>query len=94
MAARLSDTRDIEACHNKMGNEFKNWVGNLDAIWANGNVTSTLRVQSSRPRKTCTDGFQMQYYILEEPRQISLIDAAIHKNRREVSKETAKDSKF
>ena len=93
-APKLVDRRKIEVCKNRVGNEFKNNVGRLDAVWFNGEVTSILRILTSAPRNTCTDGLRMPYYILEEARQLELIENAIERHRTDVSKVKAKDSKF
>lgn len=91
---KMIDQRKIETCKNKIGNEFKNNVGNLDAVWTNGEVRSIFRDIKRSPRETCTDGYDLQYYILEDPRQLKLIENAIGKYRKNISKESAKDSKF
>lgn len=93
-APKMADQRKIEACKNKIGNEFKNNVGKLDAVWTNGEVNSIFRDVNTSPYKTCTDGTDLQYYILEEPRQLKLIENAIDKYSKNISKEAAKDSKF
>jgi hypothetical protein len=90
----MIDQRKIETCKNKIGNEFKNNIGNLDAVWTNGEVRSIFRDIKRSPRETCTDGYDLQYYILEEPRQLKLIENAIDKYSKNISKEAAKDSKF
>jgi hypothetical protein len=91
---KMIDQRKIETCKNKIGNEFKNNIGNLDAVWTNGEVRSIFRDIKRSPRETCTDGYDLQYYILEEPRQLKLIENAIDKYSKNISKEAAKDSKF
>jgi len=77
-----------------MGNEFNNKVGNLDAVWVNGKVQAILRANTSSHRKTCTDGITMQYYILQEPDKVKLIENAINKHLNTLSKEEIKDSPF
>lgn len=91
---KLVDNRNVEVCRNRMGNEFNNRVGHLDAVWVNGKVQAILRVDASSPRKTCTDGITMQYYILEEPDQVKIIEAAINKYLKSVSKEAIKENPF
>ena len=91
---KLVDNREVEVCRNRMGNEFKNRVGNLDAIWVNGKVQAILRADISSPNKTCTDGITMQYYILQEPEQLSIIENAINKYLKRVSNEAIKDNPF
>ena len=93
-APKLVDNRDIEVCKNRMGNEFNNKVGDLDAVWVNGKVQAILRADTSSPRKTCTDGITMQYYILQEPDQVNLIEIAINKHLRAISKEEIKENPF
>lgn len=91
---KLVDNRKTEVCKNRIGNEFKNEVGNLDAVWINGEVRAIRRAQTSSPRETCSDGITMQYYILEEPSQLASIEDAINKYRVEISKKEVKDSPF
>lgn len=90
----LLDKTKVEVCKNRIGNEFKNQVGTIDAIWNNGEVNAILRTKLNPPRQTCTDGFNMQYYIIEERRQLEPIEAAITNFRNEIAKKTAKDSPF
>jgi hypothetical protein len=91
---KMVDQRKILTCKNNIGNEFKNNIGKLDAVWTNGEVSSIFRDINTSPSKTCTDGIDVQYYILEESRQIKLIENAIDKYRKNISKEAARDSKF
>lgn len=91
---KIVDNRDVEVCKNRMGNEFNNKVGNLDAIWVNGKVQAILRANTSSHSKTCTDGITMQYYILQEPDKVKLIEIAINKHLKAFSKEEIKDSPF
>lgn len=93
-APKFADNRKTEICRNKIGNEIKNSIGNLDTVWVNGEVRSILRIINSSPRKTCTDGLDLQYYILEEPRQVKLIEDAINKHLEDISLNSAKDSPF
>ncbi len=93
-APRLIDNRKIEVCTNRLGGEFRNNVGRLDAVWVSGEVASILRIVNSSPENTCTDGLSMMYYILEERKQLELIESAIERHRKDISKEAAKDSKF
>jgi len=90
----LVDNRDIEVCKNRMGNEFNNKVGNLDAVWTNGMVQAILRADTSSHRETCTDGITIQYYILQELDKVKLIENAINRHLEEISKEEIKDSPF
>ncbi|MCK0505849.1 hypothetical protein [Aromatoleum anaerobium] len=91
---RLDDITKIETCKNRMGNEFNNRVGKIDAVWTNGDVSAILRKELNPPRKTCSDGLDMLYYIIEERKQLELIETAINNFRKEVAKTTAKDSPF
>lgn len=91
---RLVDNREVEVCKNRMGNEFKNKEGNLDAVWVNGKVQAILRSHTSSPRKTCTDGITMQYYILQEAEKLKHIENAINKYLKEISKKAINDSPF
>lgn len=91
---KLLDKTKVEICKNRIGNEFKNQVGTIDAVWNNGEVNAILRTELNPPRQTCTDGFNMQYYIIEERRQLEPIEAAITNFRNEIAKTTAKDSPF
>ena len=91
---KLADITKIEICKNRMGNEFNNKVGKIDAVWTNGDVNAILRTELNPPRKTCSDGFDMQYYIIEERKQLEPIEAAINSFRKEIAKTTAKDSPF
>jgi len=91
---KIVDNRKIEVCKNRMGNEFKNNVGTLDAVWTNGEVEAKLRALESPPRETCTDSITMQYYIIEEPKQLRIIEDAINKYREVISKEAVKESPF
>lgn len=93
-APKLLDKTKVEICKNRIGNEFKNQVGTIDAVWNNGEVNAILRTNLTPPRQTCTDGFNMQYYIIEERRQLEPIEAAITNFRNEIAKTTAKDSPF
>ena len=91
---KLVDKREIEVCSNRMGNKFNNDVGKLDAVWVNGKINTILRADTSSPRKTCTDGITMRYYIIEEPNGLKTIENAIVKYRSEITKEEVKDSPF
>jgi len=93
-APKLVDYRKTEICKNRMGNEFDNNVGNLDAVWKNGEVNAILRAATSGPSRTCTDGMTMRYYIIEEPNQLKSIENAIEKYRAGLAKEEASDSPF
>lgn len=91
---KLNDITKIDICKNRMGNEFKNRVGKIDAVWTNGDINAILRKELNPPRKTCTDGLDMLYYIIEERKQLEPIEAAINNFRKEIAKTTAKDSPF
>lgn len=91
---KLIDNRSIKICKNKIGNEFMNNEGDLDAIWTNDEVTSIFRTYSSPPYKTCADGGIMHFYILEERKELKLIEAAIKKFQETISKKTANESQF
>lgn len=91
---KLLDKTKVEICKNRIGNEFKNQVGTIDAIWNNGEVNAILRTELNPPRETCTDNLNMQYYIIEERRQLEPIEAAITNFRNEIAKTTVKDSPF
>lgn len=93
-APKLLDKTKVEICKNRIGNEFKNQVGTIDAVWNNGEVDAILRTELRPPRNTCSDGFNMQYYIIEERKQLEPIEAAINNFRKEIAKTTAKDSPF
>lgn len=93
-APKLLDKTKVEICKNRIGNEFKNQVGTVDAVWNNGEVNAILRTELNPPRQTCTDGLDMQYYIIEERKQLEPIEAAITSFRNEIAKTTAKDSPF
>ena len=93
-APKLLDKTRVEICKNRIGNEFKNKVGRIDAVWTNGDVNATLRTELNPPSKTCSDGLDMQYYIIEERKQLEPIEAAINNFRKEIAKTTAKDSPF
>lgn len=91
---KLLDKTRVEICKNRIGNEFENQVGTIDAVWNNGEVNAILRTDLYPPEKTCTDVYNMQYYIIEERRQLEPIEAAITNFRNEIAKTTAKDSPF
>jgi len=93
-APKLLDKTKVEICKNRIGNEFKNQAGTIDAVWNNGEVDAILRTNLMSPRQTCTDGYKMQYYIIEERKQLEPIEAAINSFRKEIDKATAKDSPF
>lgn len=90
----IVDNRKVEVCKNRIGNEFKNAVGDLDAVWVNNKVQAIFRVHASPPQKTCSDGINMPYYILQESEQIKLIENAINKYLKEISKEAVNNSPF
>lgn len=91
---KINDETNIEICRNRIGNEFKNQVGTIDAVWNNGEVDAILRAEFKSPRETCADGLDMRYYIIEERKQLEPIEAAINNFRKEIDKTTAKDSPF
>lgn len=91
---KLVDNREIAVCTNRIGNEFNNKVGNLDAVWVNGKVQAILRTYTSPPSTTCTDGITLQYYILEEPVQVEIIEAAINKYLESVLEDAIKENPF
>lgn len=84
------DSRKVQICQNQIGNRFENTVGNLDAVWSNGEVNATFRVERNPPVRTCTDGYSFTAYILAESKQLELIDAAINNVRAEIA--AAKES--
>ena len=91
---KLVDDTNAEICKNRIGNEFENLVGNVDAVWVNGQVSAILRAYKSPPRKTCSDGLTIRYYILEESKQVKIIEKAIDKYRACLSAKEASDSLF
>jgi hypothetical protein len=91
---KLFDKTKLEICKNKIGNEIKNQVGTVDGVWTNKQITAILRNELNPPRKTCTDGFNMQYYIIEERKEMELIEEAIKNFTAEMAKTNAKDSPF
>lgn len=93
-APKLLDKTKVEICKNRIGNEFNNQVGTVDAVWNTSEVNAILRTKLNPPRQTCTDGINMQYYIIEERKQLEPIEAAITSFRNEIAKTTAKDSPF
>jgi hypothetical protein len=93
-APKLIDTTKVEICKNGFGNEFKNQVGTVDAVWNNSEVSAILRTKLNPPRETCTDGHDVQYYIIEERKQLEPIEAAITSFRNEIAKTTANESPF
>lgn len=93
-APNLIDKTKVEVCKNRIGNEFKNHVGTIDAVWNTGEVSAILRKKLHPPRKTCSDGIDLMYYIIEERKQLEPIEAAIINFQKEVAKITAKDSPF
>lgn len=90
----LVDSRRVDICKNRIGNEFKNNVGKYDAVWVNGEVKAILRTINSPPRSTCSDGQSMQYYLLEDFKQIAAIETAIDEYRKSLAKDAAKNTKF
>jgi hypothetical protein len=90
----ISDKTKIEICKNRIGNEFKNRVGHTDATWVNGGITATYRIEQNAPRDTCSDGLEMNYYLLEDANQMKLINSAIINFRNASAKSAAKDSVF
>ena len=93
-APKLIDNRRTEVCQNQMGSKFENTVGTLDAVWSNGEVNSTFRVDISGPTRTCADLLTIKYYIIEEPNKVKVIENAIDKYRSEIAKEMASESPF
>jgi len=91
---KLVDKRKNEECTNGMGNKFNNNIGQLDGVWANGKVKSILRAETSSPNRTCTDGSTLHYYILEEPKQIKIIEKAIRKYKKSIAKKAVNNSPF
>lgn len=90
----IIDDRKTEICTNRIGNEFKNEIGNLDAVWTNGEVRAVLRTKTLSPTETCSDGTIIQFYTLEEPSQVASIVDAINKFQVETSKNEAQESPF
>lgn len=93
-APKIVDNTKVEICTNRIGNEFKNRIGTIEAVWSNGDVNATLRNELDPPRNTCTDGFNMRYYIIEDRKQLDPIRSAIINFRNEVNRAAAKDSPF
>jgi hypothetical protein len=91
---KLFDRRKVEICTNGIGNKFKNQVGAVDAVWNNGKVSAILRRKLLPPHETCTDGLDLQYYIIEERNQLEPIEAAIKNLKKAITKTTAQDSPF
>lgn len=83
---KLFDNRKIEPCQNRIGNTFTNNIGNSDAVWSNGEVNAIYRHKTRGPsRQSCTDGRTVAYYIIEEPKKIKVIEAAIDKYQADLS---------
>lgn len=91
---RLVDKTQSVTCKNRIGNEFENKVGYVDAIWSNNSVNAIFRKKFTEPIKSCTDGLTLIYYIIEEHSQLEPIESIIHKYRNEKAKAIAKDSPF
>lgn len=91
---KIVDQQKTETCKNRIGNEFNNVVGKLDAVWVNGNVEAIYRSEKLPPEKTCTDGLTINYYILQEPESVKLIDDAIIQYQGNITKENSKASPF
>lgn len=77
-APKLNDNQKVDYCKNAMGAEFNNKVGDIDAVWQNGEVQAIYRIKAGAPRRTCTDGITLDYYILQEPKKVQVIDLAIN----------------
>lgn len=93
-APKVIDKSKIETCQNRIGNEFRNQIGNIDAVWTNGDVNAVLRTAKRPPRNTCTDNYEMQYYIIEDRKQVALIESAILRLKEDLSRQTVKESPF
>mgnify|MGYP006971075309 CR=1 FL=1 len=91
---KIVDQQKTETCKNRIGNECNNVVGKLDAVWVNGNVEAIYRSEKLPPEKTCTDGLTINYYILQEPESVKLIDDAIIQYQGNITKENSKASPF
>lgn len=92
--AALKNNVRIKTCQNKIGGIFENRIGDIDAVWTAGEVNAIYRRKKTAPRETCTDGIEILYYILEETRQVKLIESAIMSLKKQANTSLAKDSKF
>lgn len=90
----ITDKTKIEICKNRIGNEFKNRVGHTDAVWVNEGISAIYRIEQNAPRDTCSDGLEMNYYLIEDENQMKLINSAIINFRNASAKSAAKDSVF
>lgn len=91
---KIFDNTKIEICQNGIGNKFENKVGSIDAVWTNGEAMAILRKVLLPPSVTCTDGYDMDHYILEERGQLKLIESAINIFRKDIDKTAENDSVF
>ena len=91
---KINNKMKINICKNRIGNEFESSVGEIDAVWTNGEITAILRKEKIPPRETCTDGMDALYYIIEERKQLEPIEAAINNFLNKIAKTTTKDSPF
>lgn len=91
---KLVDKSKLETCQNRMGNEFKHQVGRIEAVWTRGDVRAVLRTQKHPPRNTCTDNYDMQYYVIEDSKAVGMIESAIASLNKDLARTTVKDSPF
>jgi hypothetical protein len=90
----IVDNTNIETCQNSIGGKFENKVGTIDAVWTNGDVNAILRTELKPPSKTCSDGLDLRYYLIEDRKQLAFIEAAINSFIKDVDKTDAKSSQF
>lgn len=91
---KLIDKTKTDTCQNRIGNQFKYQSGTIDAVWTNGGISATYRTIKQPPRDTCTDNYEMQYYIIENRKEVEQIELAIKNLTNELAKKSAKESPF
>jgi hypothetical protein len=93
----IVNKKNIEICKNNTGDALENIVNEVDGVWSNGEVNAILSMEISPPL-TCnnigSNIIKFGYYIIEERKQLELIEASINNFRKEIDKATAKDSPF
>ena len=91
---KINDRRQTEICQNRAGSKFEHKIGFLDAVWSNGKISATYRINLIRPRKTCTDNENFITYLIEESKQMESIRSAINTYKEDAKRIETKSSPF
>ncbi|MBC8554974.1 MAG: hypothetical protein H8D23_35625 [Candidatus Brocadiales bacterium] len=95
---KINDSQSVSICTTVIGNSYRNRLGYHNTIWTHQGVRANYRIWTYLPEKKCTGKRSKHYFIIDDPKVISLIEDKINlfiKNRDERDfKNRVRDSRF